>query len=34
MSRFLQSNGTPFGGSIESQSADQGFTNVAYDVGR
>ena len=34
MSRFLQSNGTPFGGNIESQSADQGFTNVAYDVGR
>ena len=34
MSRFLQSNGTPFGGSIESQSADQGFSNVAFDVGR
>ena len=34
MSKFLQSNGTPFGGSIESQSADQGFSNVAYDVGR
>mgnify|MGYP004454203473 CR=1 FL=1 len=34
MSRFLQSDGTPYGGSIESQSADQNFTNVAYDVGR
>jgi hypothetical protein len=34
MSRFLQGNGTPHGGSIESQSADQGFTNVAFDIGR
>ena len=30
MSRFLQSNGTPYGGSIESQSADQGHTNSAF----
>ena len=29
MSRFLQSNGTPYGGSIESQSADQNFSNSA-----
>ena len=29
MSRFLQSNGTPYGGSIESQSADQDFSNSA-----
>jgi hypothetical protein len=29
MSRFLQSDGTPYGGSIESQSADQNFTDSA-----
>jgi hypothetical protein len=29
MSKLLQGNGTPFGGSIESQSADQGFTGTA-----
>tara|TARA_R110002020_G_scaffold388007_4_gene598741 strand:+ start:7192 stop:7698 length:507 start_codon:yes stop_codon:yes gene_type:complete len=29
MSRFLQPNGTPYGGSIESQSSDQNFSNSA-----
>jgi|TARA_R100000781_G_scaffold114970_1_gene88183 hypothetical protein len=29
MSKLLQGNGTPYGGSIESQSADQGFTGTA-----